>query len=137
MIKEAGLFIISAGFLVYIIAPTSEKPEPEAQPVEIQTEAKNTSPAQQDTGSWENEEDEADTEPQFVFGEPMTGTDPLSEYDNESYDDDYIKINRQVAANNESSSNGVSANLASDSPGQSNNPRPGEPGSAENPLPLK
>ncbi len=67
----------------------------------------------------------------------MTGTDPLSEYDNESYDDDYIKINRQVAANNESSSNGVSANLASDSPGQSNNPRPGEPGSAENPLPLK
>lgn len=136
MIKEAGLFIISAGFLVYFISPRDEQPKP--QTPKIEAPQKTASSYDADADYWGDEaDDDEGVEQEFVFGEPMTSTDPVSENDDsDAYDEDDDSSERKVASNSTAASDYEAPRAARTSPVNSNSPKPGELGSAENPIPL-
>ncbi|MEH6757677.1 MAG: hypothetical protein V7676_09200 [Parasphingorhabdus sp.] len=132
MIKEAGLFILSAGFLVYFISPVDDKPKP--PPSKIETPQKAVSSDEDDAAYWGDEsEDEAEQE--FVFGEPMTGTDPTSD-DDDGHKNDEDNRNREVAPKQKASANNGASRPERIPPAHNKSPKPGELGSAENPIPL-
>lgn len=135
MIKEAGLFIISAGFLVYFVSPRDEQPKP--QPPKVEAIQETVSSDQEDADYWGGEEDDEDGEQEFVFGEPMTSTNPASEDDDsDSDDEDEVSREREVASKSAESSDNELSRVATNSRVNANSPRPGELGSSVNPIPL-
>jgi hypothetical protein len=135
MIKEAGLFVISAGFLVYFISPRDEQSKP--QPTSAETTQRTVSSDEEEADYWGEEKDDEHAEQEFVFGEPMTGTEPASEDgDSDSYDEDSASREREVASKSKTSSDNTSSPAVKSRRIHSSSPKPGELGSAENPIPL-
>lgn len=137
MIKEAGLFVISAAFLVYFISPVKEEPSP--PPPKIETKTKAVSSISADAAYWGDDEyGNDDSEQEFVFGEPMVSTEPYSQSDSSS-DSDKAKeaeTNRETASRSVSPPDSHSSRTVKRQPIHSSSPKPGELGSAENPIPL-
>lgn len=137
MIKEAGLFLISAAFLVYFISPVKEEPSP--PPVKIETNQKAVSSTSNDADYWGGDEyGEDDNEQEFVFGEPMVSTEPITQSDYSSGSDgaDEADKTRETASSTVSPPDNTSSRSVKNRPIHSSSPKPGELGSAENPIPL-
>ena len=133
MIKEAGIFVISAAFLVYFIAPVEKEQTP--SPVKIETKQKAVSSANANADYWGGDEyGENDNEQEFVFGEPMISTEPISETDHSSDGEqgNGSGEGREVRPSPASASSGT----ANSQRVHSSSPKSGEPGSAQNPIVL-
>lgn len=133
MIKEAGIFIVSAAFLVYFISPVEE--EKKTLPAQVETEQKAASAPAKNTDYWGDDEYGAgDDRQEFVFGEPMVSTDPVTDIDESS--DGRNEDERETASSSTAPSKDPPARIANSRPIHSSSPKPGELGSAENPIPL-
>jgi len=136
MIKEAGLFIISTGFLIYFISPVQKEQEP--PPAKIEAKQKAVSATNDDSDYWgEEEHDEEADGQEFVFGEPMMSTEPFGEIDySDSYDEESQSDDRKLESEPTPSPNVTTSRTAKSRRIHSSSPKPGELGSAENPIPF-
>ncbi|HEY9091667.1 hypothetical protein [Parasphingorhabdus sp.] len=137
MIKKAALFVISAAFLVYFIAPVEEEQKP--QPTEIKAEQKPVSAPSKDADYWGDDAYGEDSDEQeFVFGEPMMSTDPIIDTDEftDNRSEDGSGDERETASSSTNSSQNRPSAPAKSRPIHSSSPKPGELGSAENPILL-
>lgn len=126
MLKEAGLFIISAGFLVYFISPSEEEPKPKPPAAEV-TKKANTAPAQE-ADDWGDDEQDED----FVFGEPLVYSE-----DSESEAEDEAQETLSAApAVSPQPIQSASRRTYRKSPVFKKSPAPGELGSRENPIDM-
>jgi len=121
MLKEAGLFIISAGFLVYFISPSEEEPKPA---VAEATKKVITTPTQT-TDDWGDEEDE-----DFVFGEPLV----YSEDSESEAEDETLEASGVAPVVSPQPIQSVSRRTYRKPPVFKRSPAPGELGSRENPV---
>lgn len=125
MLKEAGLFIISAGFLVYFISPSEEEPKP--KPVIAET-AKNANADQtQKSDYWDEDDDEEDN---FVFGQPVEySEESTSETDDEAEQETSVApvVSPQPVRS-------AKRSAYKKPPVFKKSPAPGELGSRENPI---
>ncbi|MEW4467246.1 hypothetical protein AB1K62_05370 [Parasphingorhabdus sp. JC815] len=129
MIKEAGIFIISAGFLIYFISPVQEEQKP--PPVKIETKQKTVSATSNEDDYWGGEEYGEEEDQEFVFGEPMMSTEPFSQTDTRNLDEDYASTDEHVSTSPSPASRAVK-----NRPVHRSSPKSGELGSATNPIPL-
>ncbi|GAA0470678.1 hypothetical protein GCM10009096_09480 [Parasphingorhabdus litoris] len=124
MIKQALLFVVSTGVLIYFVTPVAD--DKQNQPT-VQ-EASKPKPATQSTTPdyWGDEGDDDDTEnegEEFVFGQPVV----YSEEEEEEEDYQPVPPASSIATNQRTS---VRRAAASDSP------KSGRLGSKENPIDL-
>ncbi len=117
MIKEAGLFIISAGALVYFISTKEEEPKP--KPVVVEAVKTVNASANQEPEYWGDDED--DEQDGFVFGEPV------------KYDEDNEQLVVEPSGSGQSVQSAI-GNVYQERQVLENSPAPGEPGSRENPV---
>lgn len=135
MIKKAGIFVVSAGFLVYFISPAEEEQKP--PPAKIEAPQKAVSSTDEEADYWGGEEyGEGDNEQEFVTGEPMVSTEPVSATGYTSDGEDGAGDDREDAAKSVPASEPPSPRATKNRRIHSSSPKPGELGSAENPIPL-
>jgi len=130
MIKEAILFVASTGLLLYFIAPSDKAPEAEAVKEQVQKPVKRNVPPADD--GWGDDDDEAESDESFTFGEPMTLLDDESADD--SVDEEQPADSQEQADNSDSGSSASARAKARYAP---DSPRSGKPGSLENPIVFK
>ncbi len=121
MLKEAGLFVVSAGLLVYLVSPSEEEPKPV---VAEATKKANTTPTQE-ADDWDDEEDE-----DFVFGEPLV----YSEDSESEAEDESVEELGAVPVVSPRPIQSVSRRTYRKAPVFKKSPAPGELGSRENPV---
>lgn len=123
MLKEAGLFVVSAGLLVYLVSPSEEEPKPV---VAEATKKANTTPTQE-ADDWDDEEDEDED---FVFGEPLV----YSEDSESEAEDESVEELGAVPVVSPRPIQSVSRRTYRKAPVFKKSPAPGELGSRENPV---
>lgn len=134
MMKEAALFTVSSGVLIYFLSPVSEEPVTVPEKVEQEVKrAPSQSPPVDDSWGYEDEDEYEDEE--FVFGEPLVSDD--DEYDDE-YDDENDQTNGElseiVESTNSSSTQAQIAQSQKPSRSHPDSPKGNQRGSKENPV---
>ncbi len=133
MMKEAALFVISAGTLVYFLAPVSEDEKPKPEPVKQEQSAPVTTQVSEDD-AWGYEDEGGDED--FAFGQSLLD----SNTGNDSVDGAEDKPADRPAQTSQLSAEQYQRAVASASrirrPVVTRSPEPGETGSRENPQSL-
>ncbi len=131
MIKQAALLVASVSFLVYFIAPVAD--DPEQQPIQSKKvqNAKPLNKSDEDADSWEDEDDDDGDDTDFVFGEPMVDTEPVSDDDDGTAKGDSNQ--KTVSAKSGRANRGFVQRKA---PVIHKTPKAAELGSRQNPIDL-
>ena len=130
MIKEAILFVVATGVLIYFVTPSDEPPETGAVSEDTQKPVIRTPKTTDDGWGYDDEEEDDDGE-SFVFGEPLTNLD--GDYGDKSSDDELEKSsdNRDQTETRETPTKPVTKSRQKFS---ANSPMPSEPGGVDNPI---
>ncbi len=134
MMKEAAIFVVSAGALVYFITPEEKQSNP-APVAEEKAEKAKPDPVDSDD-DWDDEEE--DTEDDFVFGQSMieTGDDADDDTSEDDYKDGDSEGSRDEDETESSKRKKTVTAKVSRRPINPLSPRDGDVGSASNPKVL-
>ncbi len=130
MIKESILFVASTGLLIYFITPSNEPAKPETVGQEAQKAVTSAVPSSDD--GWGYDDDEADDDGSFVFGEPITDLDGDDDVQSRDEDD---SSDRQGQSDNTGSKSSSYTNKRKSASADS--PVSGQKGSIDNPIVFK
>ena len=130
MLKESVLFVGATGLLIFFMTPTDKSAEVKPVDEQVQKTAAPPTPSPDDAWSYDDEGEEDDTD--FVFGEPMTGSD--SEPSEPAQDEEKPSAREEQSASNKSSDAGYASTR---NPPAQNGPSSGSLGSVDNPITLK
>ena len=132
MLKEAAIFVVSAGTLVYFLAPVGEDEKPQPEPAgQEQVVAVATETSEDDDWGYEDEGEDDD----FAFGQSLldsTGSDSAEEVG----DPDENRPARSASRPSENYKRAVAAANRNAPRPVARTPKPGEIGSEENPRRL-
>jgi len=131
MMKEAALFTVSTGVLIYFIAPVSEKEQATPEKVERVEAAPAQSVSDADDEWGYGDEDDSDEE-EFMFDQPLSADDDDAYAENEEDADEQEAVaDQQESGTIEVAQNKNQRRAHPDSPQGS------ERGSRENPVVFK
>ncbi len=132
MLKEAALFTVSTGILIYFISPVSE--EKKVAPEKVENVEAAPRPVKSENDGWGYDDEDDVAEEAFVFGEPMVadGDEKYGEDEEGGKDSDEDGWDEDSSSGQ---SNGIEVTQNTKSRGvHPDSPKGSERGSKDNPV---